>query len=189
MAEALLRARTTERAPQLRIGSFGRLFEGEPAHRHARAVAAEHGADLDGFRSRRWTAERLRGSALVLTMEREHTRELAVLEAGSINRIFTLPEFNRLADDTGPRPDGTPLRTWVASIGARRDLGGYLRDDPSDEIADPIGRSRRRFRACAAEIDTHLARITELAWPDRRTVTPDGRPTPSADPATMHEPE
>lgn len=171
MAEALLRVRASRRVPHLTIGSFGRMFEDEPAHRHARAVVAERGADLEDFRSRRWSADRLSEATLVLTMERAHVRDLALLEPGALARTFTLPEFVRLATEAGPRRPDEPLDTWIERVGRGRDPSRYLHEDPADEIADPIGESRRRFRASAAEIDHHLERLVELAWPARSRPT------------------
>lgn len=166
MAEALLRARTVDRVPDLRIGSFGRVFEGEPAHRHARTVVAELGGDLDRFRSRRWNRDRLERADLVLTMEVEHVRDLVVLEPGALRRVFTLPEFIRLGTEIGSRRRGEPLDRWIDRVGGRRDHRDYLRPGAVEEIDDPIGGPRRQFRVCAAEIDHHVRTLVDLAWPD-----------------------
>jgi len=174
MAEALLRARLATRAPEVTIGSVGRLFEGELPQPNARTAVAALGASLDGFRSRRWSAERVEGSSLVLAMERAHVRDLALLGPDVLARTFTLPEAVRLAEAHGPRPTGTDLRAWAEAIGATRDLADHLRADPDDEVPDPMGGSKRRFRACAAQLDELLARLVDLAWP-----APTSTPTPA----------
>ena len=111
----------------------------------------------------------LADASLVLTMERLHVRELVVLSPDLFGRTFTLPEFVTLASETGPRSLDEPLRTWVERVGADRNPMDQLASDPNAEVADPMGGSRRAFRACATELDDLLAGLVDLAWPPSQT--------------------
>jgi len=163
MAEALLRARLAERAPTVTVGSIGQLFDGRLAEKGAIKAMADRGIDLGPHRSRKQTASLIADSSLILAMERFHVRDLSVLAPGTFERTFTLPEFVRLVEAAPPRQD-RPLRRWVEQFGADRDQRGYL-SSTDDQIADPMGRSTRVFRACAAEIDDLLERLVDRVWP------------------------
>lgn len=157
------------------------LFEGRAAEDGAVQAMKQQGIDLTGHRSRIQTFDLLADASLILTMERMHVRELAVLSTDLFGRTFTLPEFVTLAAETGPRPADEPLRGWVERVGADREPRDQLTSNPNAEVADPMGRSRRAFRACAAELDDLLARLVDLAWPSNPnqpdlTVTTTGVP-------------
>lgn len=164
MAEALLRERLADRAPSVTVGSIGRLFDGRPAEKGAIKAMAGYGIDLTGHVSRKQTPALIAGSSVILAMEKVHVRDLSVLAPGTFERTFTLPEFVRIVEAAPPRTDAD-LRAWVAALGAEREHVGYLATSGEEEIADPMGRSARTFRACAAEIDALLERLVERVWP------------------------
>jgi protein-tyrosine phosphatase len=164
MAEALLRHRLAERAPEVTVGSVGLRFDDRPAERHAVRAMARRGLDLDAFRSRIMTAELLADSSLVLGMERMHVREVAVLGPDLLDHTFTLPDLVALAERSGPRRD-EDLRSWAVHLGGLRTAADNLGDDPASSVADPMGQSARRFRACAEELDDLIGRLVDLAWP------------------------
>jgi protein-tyrosine phosphatase len=165
MAEELLRARLSEAAPEVVVGSAGLLFDGRPAERHAVKALARLGLDLSGHRSQIVSAELLADTSVVIGMERQHLIELDKLDPELFARSFTLPELVRSVDVMGPRPEGVDLRSWVERSGSMRTLEDYLHRDPSSEIADPMGSSGRVFRSCADQIDQLLATFVDLAWP------------------------
>ena len=164
MAEAMLRARLADRAPEVTVGSVGLLFDDRPAEPGAVRAMARRGIDLSGFRSRVMTAEAFEGSSLILVMERLHVREVSVLAPGLFRRTFTLPEFVDQAEPFGPRGD-EPLLDWVTRIGQMRRPSDYLIEDVRSEVPDPMGQSGRAFRRIADLIDDLLARLVDLAWP------------------------
>jgi protein-tyrosine-phosphatase len=172
MAEHLLRARLVDVAPEVTVSSMGLLFDGRPAEPKAVRAARRLGADLSEHRARALIAEELLASSLILGMERHHLRAVFEVSEELFGRTFTLPEFVRSAALFGPRPAGEPLRAWAERIGALRPRHAYEHDDPMTAIADPMGRSRRAFRATAAEIDQHLAELVALAWPPAEPAAP-----------------
>jgi protein-tyrosine-phosphatase len=164
MAEALLRARLADRAPEVEIGSVGLLFDDRSAERGAVKAMAKRGIDLEPFRSRKMTTELLEGSSLVLGMERSHVREAAVLGDGIFGHAFTLRELVADVELFGPRRDES-LRDWATRIGRVRTPVDYLVEERATSVVDPMGRSSRAFRACAEELDGLIERLVSLAWP------------------------
>ena len=58
------------------------------------------------------------------------------------------------------------LAGWLAAVNEGRDVTDLLGYHDVDDIADPMGRSLRRFRACADEIEGHVIALADLLWPD-----------------------
>lgn len=166
MAEVLLRARLAAVAPSVTVGSAGLLFDDRRAEPNAIKAVRHLGQDLSGHVAQRISLEVLGDADLILGMERVHVRAVAELDPALFARSFTLPEFVRSAAVFGPRPTDEPLRHWVERIGAVRSREAYEHDDPLTAIADPMGQSRRAFRACAEELDALLEELVVLAWPD-----------------------
>lgn len=171
MAEALLRARLAERGIGMSVGSVGQLFDGRAAEAGAVKAMAERGLDLTQHISQKQSAALIADSSLILGMEKVHVRDLAILKPGTFERTFTLPEFVRIVEGVPPRAGGD-LREWVERLGSERDHLGYLSDMTADAVADPMGRSNRVFRACAAEIEGLIDRMVERVWP---VATPDAQ--------------
>jgi protein-tyrosine phosphatase len=165
MAEALLRARLAEVAPEVTVGSAGLLFEDRPAEHHAIRTMAGQGLDIAEHRSRIIAADLLAGASLILGMERTHVREVAALDPRLFARSFTLPEVVTLGRIVGPRRPGEGLAAWAERVGSFRNADDYALAAPHTEITDPMGRGARTFRECAAAIDRQLAALVELAWP------------------------
>lgn len=67
--------------------------DGDPASKHALAVAGEHGLDLSGHRSRRLTPEVLAGADLALVMTSRLKALLSEKMPGYPGKIFTIKEF------------------------------------------------------------------------------------------------
>lgn len=166
MAETLLRARLASVAPEVTVGSAGLLFDDRRAEPNAVKAVRHRHLDLSSHRSRRLAPELVADATLILGMERLHLRAVLELDEALFPRCFTLPEFVRSAAVFGPRPADEPLRSWVERIGSVRPRAAYEHDDPLNAIADPMGQSRRAFRACADEIDELLEELVVLAWPD-----------------------
>jgi protein-tyrosine phosphatase len=165
MAEAMLRARLAEVAPEVTVGSAGLLFDGRPAEPNARKAMAARGLDIDEHAARTITRDLLEGASLILGMQREHVRKVAELDPALFDRSFTLPELVTAARIVGPRRPHESLRAWAERIGSFRRPEDYALEARHTEIPDPMGRSARAFRECADAIDRQLAALVELAWP------------------------
>lgn len=166
MAEALLRDRADRAGLDVQVGSAGLISDGVPASEGAVRALRGRGVDLATHRSRPLTAELVGGADLVVGMAREHVREAVVLDPSAMGRAFTLREVVRRGTAVGPRGD-EPLEVWLARVAAGRRPADLLGADTSDDIPDPIGRSRRFYERTAAEIEDLVDRLVELAFPIR----------------------
>lgn len=179
MAEALLRARLHDRAPKVRVASAGLLFDGRPAEPNAVRAMEKRGIDLSGFRSQTLSADLLGGASVILGMERAHVREVCILDPDLFPVTFPFREFVAAATHAGPRVDRS-LRDWTADLGRLRAPTDYLVDDPTGEVADPMGGSRRTFRACADQLAQLVDDLVEVAWP--APTSAEGAPLDSSPP-------
>lgn len=86
MAEGMLRALVGSR---VEVGSAGTAaLLGHPADDQAREVLAERGIDIAAHRARFATPELLRGSDLVLAMQRHHLAELFEIDPTARGKSF-----------------------------------------------------------------------------------------------------
>lgn len=165
MAEVLLADALGRRAFAATVRSAGLLDDGRPASPHSVTLMADRGLDLAGHTSRHMTVEMLERADLVVGMERRHVREAAVLAPSAWPRAFTLPELARRATAAGARPDGVAATDWLAALVEGRTTADHLGDVASDEIADPIGRSLRTYRDCAAQLDELIEVVADHLAP------------------------
>jgi protein-tyrosine phosphatase len=163
MAEVLMAHAAAERAADAVLSSAGFATRGRPAEPHAVTVMADRGLHLEHHRSRIVTPELLADADLVVGMTREHVRQACTLDRNAFPRTFTLKELVRRGAAVGPAADGAGA--WLDLVGQGRDPAGLLGQDPVDDIADPMGRSLRRFRSCADEIAAHTTTLADLVWP------------------------
>ncbi len=161
MAEVLLRARR----PTLEVQSAGRLPGGVGASPTAVQVVAERGLDLSKHVSQTATPGLVAESDLILGMAREHVRDAVLLRPEVRGRAFSLKDLVRRAEAFGPRSPSQSLEDWLGLVGRERTTNDLLGASATDDVADPIGQSVSRYRACADELDDMLARLADLAFP------------------------
>jgi protein-tyrosine-phosphatase len=93
LAAAAFREELGADAERVEILSAGTLAaEGQPASAGSCEVAAQAGVDLSAHRSRRATAEMVRGADLVLVMEPEHARAALSLGADA-EQVHVMSEW------------------------------------------------------------------------------------------------
>lgn len=165
MAETLLQREATAREVAPIVHSAGFVTENRAAEPAAVTVMADRGLGLDEHRSGLVTPDLLRSADLVLGMTREHVRLASNLGGDGFAKTFTLKELVRRGTAVGPVADGD-LATWLEHIDEDRVVTDLLGSDRADDIADPMGRSLRRFRSCADEIEEQVTRLADLLWPD-----------------------
>ena len=162
MAEALVGRRARALDPGTIVQSTGFRFDGRPAEPGAVAALAKLGLDLRPHRSSIVAPEMLAQADLVLAMENAHVRDLAGLDGADFAKIFTFPDAVARAEAMGPRGD-EPLATWITRMGAGRSIAEVLAHRPDLEVPDPMGGSKRAFRASAAQIDDLAERFVAMA--------------------------
>ncbi len=165
MGEALLGHRLAQAGVDAHVHSAGLVSEGVPASANGVRAMARRGLDLDAHRSRPLTPALVAGADLVLGMAREHVREAVALDPDAFTRSFTLRELARRGARIGPRRPDEDLASWLQRAGAGRRATDLLGEHPDDDVADPIGRSRRTYERCAGDLETLVDQIATLAFP------------------------
>lgn len=165
MAEGLLRQRLLAAGVDATVASAGLVTEDRPASRHGIDAMSRRGIDIDPHRSRRLTASLVHPTDLVIGMERQHVREVAVLEMGAFQRTFTLPELVRLARAHGPRRADETVEAYLRRIGEGRRPADLLGERPDDEVADPIGRPARDYERTAVQLEELTGAVVDHLFP------------------------
>jgi protein-tyrosine-phosphatase len=165
IAAELLKMRVQEVEPDLVVESAG-LREATGLLDNGALLALEgRGIDLRPQRSRPLDAAMVTPAALILGLEREHVREVVLLDPSAWPRTFTLKEIVRRGEATGIRPPGEPIEAWIARTHADRSQRDLLGSDPIDDIADPYGGPPGGYEDAAEEIDDLVSRLAQLVWP------------------------
>lgn len=166
MAEGLFRRDLAVAGVDAVVESAGLVTQGQEASRHGVTAMARRGIDIDAHRSRRLTSYLVDEADLIVGMERQHVREVAVLAPAAFERTFTLPELARAATALGPRARDEPLDDWLRRAAAGRRPADMLGHDPADEVADPIGRSAKHYERTATEIEGLVRVVVDHLYPD-----------------------
>lgn len=164
MAEVLLQHRLDALGVEARVSSAGELPGGVPAEGGSRRAMAAQGLDLEGHRSRAFTAEHLAAADLVLAMARRHVREAVLALPEAWPRTFTLKELVRRGEAASPRRPDQPFDAWLAGLHAGRRTSDLLGDDPADDVEDPIGAPDRVYDATAAELGALISRLVDVGF-------------------------
>lgn len=168
VAERLI-ARHLDRAGHpARVRSAGTHGGRLPVHEHTVMAARDLDVDLRDHRSRALSAALLDddGADLVITMTREHLRNVAVLDRAAWSRSFTLKELVRCGNDVPLSVDD--LSEWISLAGAGRRAADMMSDSQLDDLDDPYGGPVGEHRAMVAEVDSLAERFAALL-PRRRS--------------------
>jgi protein-tyrosine phosphatase len=147
-AEALAR-RELARYPgtPIQLSSAGsHALEGNPAASRSMLAASSRGASLERHFARELTRPRVRAADLILCMAAEHRPFVLGYDRAAAGKTFLLASFTRVASQWG----------WLATSPA--DLvtlaAEHAREQPGDDIDDPLGRSPEAYAACAERLDS-----------------------------------
>lgn len=124
------------------------------------AAGWELGIDVSEHRPRRLTPQLIaaEGRDLVVTMTRDHLREVIAHVDQAWPRTFTLREIVRRAEEHRLALRAAPEQ-WLDVLAGGRDMRAMLHDDPADEVEDPYRRSLDTHRRVAADIDDLCRRL------------------------------
>jgi low molecular weight protein-tyrosine phosphatase len=142
------------------VTSFGTLDQrGAPALLPAIRAARAFGIDLRGHRARVLEPGLLEDADLVVGFESSHVASAVVIGGAVTSRVFLLTELAGALSDVlpGATPGGSPVNARFAELvesadALRRSVAGRPRP-----VADPAGRSDRRFVEVYREIDVLVA--------------------------------
>lgn len=120
------------------------------------------------------------GADLVITMTREHLRQVATTCPDAWPRTFTLRELvRRAADSSRSAPHElrsdviTQLDSWVLGMSFGRRAAELMGSDEHDDTADPHGMGVDAVRRTAADLDRATRLLAGVApWPRRSAPAP-----------------
>lgn len=166
VAEDLLRRHLVTSTDHVTVSSAGTHGGRNVVHHDTQAAAADIGVDLSDHRSRRLTRRLLdaEGGDLVVAMAREHVYHTIATDESVWPHTFTLVELVRRSEALAAT--GTTklcFHDWIAALSDGRSASDLLPGRPSDDIADPYGRSRRHHRRMVRQIDGLSLRLAEAA--------------------------
>jgi protein-tyrosine phosphatase len=147
--------------------SAGTMHVGLPPTPRAEWAMRRRGLDVAGHRSRGLENALDPAPDLILAMCREHARAVVDFQPDLFSRTFTLKDFVRRAGEEGHRRRGEDLASFVDRLQLGRKPWDLQGSEPADDVADPIGRRRRYYERCAAEIDQLVSSLVDLTWPIR----------------------
>lgn len=165
MGEALLRRSAEAKGLDVEVRSAGVRVPGLPVDPDAVRALAVHGLDIAAHQPRQATRELLRtdGEHLVITMTREHVRDIVSIDRSAWPRTFSLPELVRRARAVRPGAHEPGWDGWLAAVGEGRTARDLMVPDRSDDIDDPYGLSLAAHQRAADLIAALLGEVTALA--------------------------
>ena len=88
-----------------------------------------------------------------------------MLTDDGLARTFTLRELVRRAGTAGPRDADEPLDAYLARLGEGRRATDLIGPDDADDVADPMGGSRRRYERTAREVEALVDAVVAHLFP------------------------
>jgi protein-tyrosine phosphatase len=161
-AEAIARRSAGRRA--FVFASAGLLPGGFPVPPNGLQVAAERGLPLSGHRSTQLDAAALQGWDVVLTMSRDHAREIVAVTPDLWPRVFTLRQFRRALQAKPPRRH-VALGPWIDETAAGRSRLELIGRSPDDDVADPLTAPVGAWRDMADLLQDEIAAVLDLISP------------------------
>jgi protein-tyrosine phosphatase len=163
-AAGLLALRAGHTSGSIEVDSCGLLPGGRSVPAQVVAAATPFGVDLSDHVSSQITVEHLVRANVVVTMTRQHLREVVLLLPEAWSRTFTLDELVRRGENLGPRAHGQSMAEWFEKLHQgrhRRDMIGTSREG---DIADPYGGPDAGYRRMAATLADLVDRLAVLLW-------------------------
>lgn len=164
MAAALFERELARLAVDASVESAGtNAIAGVAPTKEAIAAMADIGLEISEHRSAPVDPRSVRAADVVVTMTREHLRDVAVRAPDAFGRLFTLKELARRASDAAPRSAET-IDEWLVRLGSSRSTTDLLGGDHDDDVDDPIGQPADVYAAVAGELETAVTRIVTAGW-------------------------
>lgn len=174
LAEHVLLNRLRD-VPEITVSSAGtRAMVGHPMFDISQEIARSYGAENTAtHRARQLTETMLEASDLVLTMTREHRREVVELSPRVVRRTFTVREFARLAEATteealvsqigpGGELSAEKLRATVEAATFSRSILPPVVDRTSEDVLDPYERDEKIHKTSANQLTPAIDSVASL---------------------------
>jgi len=176
LAELIIATRLADVGATVHSGGV-RGLNSAPMTPEAAHLAIHYGvpqAAADAHRSRYLTEAMLASPDLILTMTRDHRRDVAELAPGRLRSTFTVREFARLAANTpddqiaaaaaaaGDDP-GARLRAAAAHLASLRGLILAPADPAEDDVVDPYRQPWEVYITSAEQLLPALDQVERVA--------------------------
>lgn len=164
MAQVAMTDRAHALGLDLAISSAGTRLTDHDVQAETITALADAGFATNGLhRPRPMTPAIVRddGSDLVITMTRQHLREVVAMDRLAWPRSFTLREIVRRANTLRGPVDG--WQSWIESLGDGRTARDLAGNDPADDIDDPFGLPLTAHRDCLRTIRALVDQFVALA--------------------------
>jgi protein-tyrosine phosphatase len=136
------------------------------------AAAARLGVDISAHVSRRLTAADVAAADLIVTMTREHVREIVANEPTAWPKTFTLKELVRRAMAAPTAIDG--FAAWRSTVAADRRAADLLTSSANDDdVVDPFRRGSAANETMVREVDALTDGL--ISWGPWRRAQPNER--------------
>jgi protein-tyrosine phosphatase len=154
-----------ERGETAVVSSAGLLEDGRTSPEEVVELVGTLGGDLSERTSHQVTAEDLDRADVVITMERHHLREAALMTASAWPKTFTLKEIVRRGSAIGGIEEDEPVEAFLARLHEDREPAELLGDSSSDDVADPFGGTAEQYEVTWHEIDELVTALADLLRP------------------------
>lgn len=161
--------------PEVAVESAGTQVQvGQPMFDVTRQLAVSFGVnDTAAHRARQVNTELLESADLVLAMSREHRRHAVELAPRVTRRVFTIREFERLADtitdDALEEELGTAgnsvterMKAAVRALSTTRNIHVIPGDPEDDDVVDPYRREIRVHEQSADQLESAVEAVVSL---------------------------
>lgn len=146
------------------VASAGFLPSGSHTPSLGVQVAGQHGLDLAKHISVRVGARLVGVSDLILTMTREHAREIVALAPETWPRVYPLKQFTELLSQV-TLPRRAIFRDAAVMVGETRKVNAILGNPGYDAVQDPMGRSALVWEAVIEDLSTHIDKVATAFAP------------------------
>ncbi|SPD85135.1 conserved protein of unknown function [Micropruina glycogenica] len=164
LAEQLMRRAFQRLEVDALVASAGLLTGGFATPSVGVRVASNHGLDLTRHLSVQVGARLVEVSDLILTMTREHAREIVALAPDAWARVYPLKQFTELTDSI-TLPRRANFRDAAVMVGEARRVNSILGNPSYDAVEDPMGRPTQVWEAVLADLSTHIDRVARSFAP------------------------
>lgn len=162
MVSGFLRAGSRAVGLHARVASAGFMAADVPVAEFSAAVMADRGIDIASHRSNKIRLVDINAADLILTMEREHVREIVGRSREALAKTYSIREFDQLGRAVGPYSSDDAFGAWLSQLAASRDTDALIQRDTTDDVADPYGGPRRGFEKAADELDVLSWTVLDL---------------------------
>jgi protein-tyrosine-phosphatase len=168
-AAALSRRAATDGLPVEVFSAGVAVMPGVSATPPTVAAARARGFDLTNHVATALEDDSVRGTDLVIGLERRHVQEIVVRDPNAFAKTFTLKELVRRGTEVGPRAADQPVREWLSEVHRGRRAQDLLGLSNADDVIDPTGSAMVDHDTVADEIDDLARQVLDLLFdPARR---------------------